>query len=209
MFWNTIAPVYDLFVKFYNRRVHQQLKEKVAAEIGKDDIVLECACGTGMLSEVIAKRCKSLTATDYAEKMLQKAKKNCASFTNITFEAADITSLKYPDESFDTVVAANVLHLLEEPYKALAELERVTKAGGKLIIPTYMNREEGKDSSFSQAVGKAGADFKRQFTFTSYQRFFEEAGYEGSYCFLEGRVPCALAVLKKALTLRTGQKSVD
>ena len=63
-----------------------------------------------------------------------------------------------------------------------------------------MNREkgDGKTSGFATAVGKAGADFKRQFTFSSYQQFFAEAGYkDASFKMIEGRVPCAVAELSK------------
>ena len=108
-----------------------------------------------------------------------KTKRKCASFGNVSYRRADILVLDFEDESFDVVVAANVIHLLDEPYKALGELNRVCKAGGKLIIPTYMNREKTGDASgFSKAVGKAGADFKRQFTFATYRQFFEEAGLQ-------------------------------
>ena len=48
-------------------------------------------------------------------------------------------------------------------------------------------------------MGKVGADFKRQFTFASYQAFFAEAGYTDVDCtMIEGKVPCALAVIHKA-----------
>ncbi len=103
--------------------------------------------------------------------------KNCAGFDNITFARADITALDYPDETFDKVVAANVIHLLDEPLKALGELDRVCKEGGMLIIPTYMNRDsKGKTSAFASAAGKAGADFKRQFTEESYEARFSKCG---------------------------------
>ena len=48
--------------------------------------------------------------------------------------------LPYPDERFDVVIAANVIHLLDEPEKALQELSRVCRPGGRIILPTYMNR---------------------------------------------------------------------
>ena len=108
--------------------------------------------------------------------------------------------LAYADERFDAVIAANVIHLLDDPLKAMAELDRVCKPGGKIIIPTYLNRddEKGKTSGFAKVVGKAGADFKRQFTLSSYQQFFSEAGYQNVTCkMIDGRVPCAVAVITK------------
>ena len=141
MFWDNIAGVYDIFVKVINRKTHNELKRIVGKYIESNDNVLECAAGTGMLSAVIAERCNTLVATDFAPKMIKRAEKNCSSYTNINFEYANIMSLKYPDDSFDKVIAGNVIHLLDEPLKALAELNRVCKPGGLLIIPTYMNHD--------------------------------------------------------------------
>lgn len=200
MFWDSVAGVYDVFVNVVNRRTHVALREIVADLIQPGDRVLECACGTGLLTEVIARRCDRVTATDFAPKMLARAKKNCAAFDNIAFEPADITALKYADGSFDAVVAGNVIHLLDNPMKALGELDRVCRPGGRLIIPTYMNRDKrGGTSGFATAVGKAGADFKRQFTVESYRQFFRDAGYQDvSIQLAEGRIPCAVAVMISA-----------
>jgi ubiquinone/menaquinone biosynthesis C-methylase UbiE len=54
MFWDRVAGVYDIFVNVINRKTHQKLKEIVSDLIEADDTVLECACGTGLLSAVIA-----------------------------------------------------------------------------------------------------------------------------------------------------------
>ena len=202
MFWDNVAGVYDVFVNVINRKTHQKLKRIVSALIEPDDTVLECACGTGLLSAVIAPKCRQLTATDFSEKMLKKAEKNCRSFRNITYAQADITALSFADGSFDKVVAGNVIHLLDNPVTALRELNRVCKDGGMLIIPTYMNKDDkGKTSGFAGAVGKAGADFKRQFTVESYRQFFLDAGYPDVKVFLaDGRIPCAAAVMRKAVS---------
>ncbi len=199
MFWDKVAGIYDIFVNVINRKVHQKLKKIVSSLIEPDDTVLECACGTGLLSAVIAENCRQLTATDFSEKMLKKAEKNCRSFCNITYAQADITALSYPDGSFDKVVAGNVIHLLDNPLTALRELNRVCRDGGMLIIPTYMNKDsKGKTSSFAGAVGKAGADFKRQFTVESYRQFFLDTGYSDVQIRLaDGRIPCAVAVMRK------------
>ena len=200
MFWDRVAGVYDVFVNVINRNTHQKLKKIVTDLIGPDDTVLECACGTGLLSAAIAAKCRQLTATDFSRKMLKKAEKNCSAFHNIRFARADITKLPYPDSSFDKVVAGNVIHLLDNPLTALSELNRVCRDGGMLIIPTYINQDaEGKTGAFAGAVGKAGADFKRQFTAESYTRFFLDAGYPDVKVLLaDGRIPCAAAVMRKA-----------
>ena len=192
--------VYDVFVNVINRKTHQKLKRIVSSLVEPNDTVLECACGTGLLSAVIAEKCRQLTATDFSEKMLKRAEKNCRSFRNITYALADITALSFANGSFDKVVAGNVIHLLDNPLTALSELNRVCKDGGILIIPTYMNKDDkGKTSGFAGAVGKAGADFKRQFTVESYRQFFLDAGYPDVRVSLaDGRIPCAVAVMRKA-----------
>ena len=199
MFWDRVAGVYDIFVNVINGKTHKALRQIVSSLIQPGDTVLECACGTGLLSAVIAPRCKALTATDFAPRMLKRAEKNCSSFTNVTFRQADILSLDFQDNAFDKVVAGNVIHLLDEPMKALNELNRVCRPGGMLIIPTYMNRDQkGNTSGFASVVGKAGADFKRQFTAESYRQFFLDAGYQDIQVTLaEGRIPCAVAVMTK------------
>ena len=135
MFWDNVAGVYDIFVNIINRKTHRRLKEIVSDLVEPDDTVLECACGTGLLSAVIAEKCRQLTATDFSEKMLRKAEKNCRSFHNISYLQADITKLPFVEGSFDKVVAANVIHLLDNPLAAISELNRVCKDGGMLSFP--------------------------------------------------------------------------
>ena len=199
MFWDRVAGVYDLFVNVVNGKTHKALRRIVADLIEQEDVVLECACGTGLLSTVIAGKCQHLTATDFAPKMLKRAEKNCAAYGNVLFRQANILSLEFPDSSFDKVVAGNVIHLLDEPMKALNELNRVCRPGGMLIIPTYMNKDrKGETGGFVSVIGKAGADFKRQFTVESYQQFFLDAGYtDVKISLAEGRIPCAVAVMRR------------
>ena len=199
MFWDSVAGVYDVFTHVINRKASLTMRDAVAAMLSPDDRVLECACGTGLLTEAMAGRCKHLTATDFSEKMLLQAEKKCRAYSNVSFEQGNILALDYPDASFDVVVAANVIHLLDEPRKALAELHRVCKPGGRLIIPTYMNQnKKGKTNRFAKTLGEAGDVFKRQFTMETYQQFFRQAGYaSGEYMLYKGRIPCAVAALTK------------
>ncbi|MBQ6016818.1 MAG: class I SAM-dependent methyltransferase [Clostridiales bacterium] len=198
MFWNKISPVYDLFENVYNRKVYKGTGIKVSEFITGSDRVLECACGTGAITVIIAKNCRELVATDFAEGMLKRAAKKCRKSANVSFSKADITDLKYENESFDKAVAGNVIHLLPEPEKALRELERVVRPGGRIIIPTYINKTKRSSGAAVKFIELLGADFKRQFDLDTYRKFFEDKGYANAeYHVVEGRMPCAIAVITK------------
>lgn len=198
MFWNKAAGVYDLFETIYNGKVYRALGRITAEEIGQNDIVLECACGTGVISRCIAPKCRQLIATDLAEGMLRQTARKCRKYSNVRIGRADMTRLKWRDNRFDKVIAGNVIHLLDNPYAALKELERVCKIGGKIIIPTYINASGSVNRKAVHLLELAGVNFKRQFTKSSYQKFFEDAGYKKVACYtIDGRMPCAVAVITK------------
>ena len=198
MFWDKVSGSYDLFETIYNGKVYRGLGERVAEEIGQNDVVLECACGTGAISQYIAPKCRQLIATDFSKGMLRQTAKKCGKFQNVKVKRADMTNLNCRDNRFDKVVAGNVIHLLEDPSAAIKELERVCKAGGKLIVPTYINASEGVNQKAVRLLELAGANFKRQFTMDSYKEFFEAAGYQNvEYSIVDGRMPCAVAVITK------------
>lgn len=198
MFWDKVSGLYDLFETVYNGRVYRNLGKRVAEEIDRNDVVLECACGTGAISRYIAPECRELTATDLSRGMLRQAWRNCRKYDNVKIRRADMTHLKCRDNRFDKVVAGNVIHLLEDPHAALKELERVCKAGGKIIIPTYINASAGVNRNAVKLLESAGAGFKRQFDMDSYRNFFEDAGYINvKYSVVDGRMPCAVAVITK------------
>lgn len=199
MFWDKISFLYDVFETVYNGRVYTGTGKKVAELIDPSDEVLECACGTGAISIYIAPKCKRLIATDFAAGMLRQAAKKCRKYSNVVFRKADIMDIKCKDARFDKVVAGNVIHLLPEPEKAIRELERVVKPGGKIIIPTYINMSKGTGKAAVKMITLLGADFKRQFDLDSYKKFFEDKGYAGAeYYVVDGRMPCAIAVITKA-----------
>ena len=204
MFWDKTAPLYDIYEYLYNGKVIRAMCKTVTALIAPADTVLECACGTGIISKPVAHKCRKLIATDFSVGMLKQAKRKCLRNThkkriNIKFQRADILRLPFGDNRFDKVIAGNVIHLLDAPQTALAELERVCKKGGKIIIPTYLNQKsKGTTSRAAKLLEKAGAGFKRQFSFQTYQDFFAEMGYaDVNYTLINGTMPCAVAVIVK------------
>lgn len=199
MFWDYIANFYDFFENLYNSKVNQELCKKVAERMSSNDNVLECACGTGMISVHIATKCRSLIATDFSQGMLAKSRKRCKNIKNIRVEKANILQLEYPNESFDKVVAANVIHLLDQPDIAISELIRVCKKGGKIIIPTYIiTKEHGISTILIRLINHFTKTFLYQFNEQSYKNFFNKQGYSQiDFEVINGRTACCIAVITK------------
>ena len=196
MFWDKVSGVYDLFENIYNKSVYQATGESVAKYIKNTDRVLECACGTGAISIFIAPVCKNLFVSDYSVGMLKQARKKLKNYDNIDYRRVDITDIEAEDNSFDVVVAGNVIHLLPDPQRAMNELTRVCKDGGRLVIPTYINGDEGTNKLAVKFLEKLGASFKCQFDAESYEKFFEDMGYKNvTYEVVRGRMSCDIAVI--------------
>ena len=194
MIWDRVAPLYDLAVSTLNRRVYDGTGAVVARLIRPGDTVLECACGTGAIASAIAPVCARVVATDFSEGMLKQARKKLARFPHVVVEQADITHLHYADDSFDAVVAANVIHLLPEPGDALKELKRVVRPGGTIIVPTYVIPKKRAYAMFLSVISRFGVHFQEHFDPVSYRAFFERMGCTGvTYRVVRGRIPCVVA----------------
>ena len=194
MIWDRVAPLYDLALRALNRRVYDGTGAVVARLIRPGDTVLECACGTGAIASAIAPACARVVATDFSEGMLKQARKKLARFPHVVVEQADITDLHYADDSFDAVVAGNVIHLLPEPGDALKELKRVVRPGGTIIVPTYVIPKKRAHTMFLKVISRFGVHFQEHFDPASYRAFFERMGYvRVTYRVVRGRIPCMIA----------------
>lgn len=98
--------------------------------------ILDAACGNGRYSIQLLKYADpdaTLTAFDLSQKMLSRARRRLRS-DRVTFAAADLTRLPYPNNYFDAVVCGWVLEHLPDPRPGLRELSRVMMPGGRLLL---------------------------------------------------------------------------
>ncbi len=196
MIWDKLSPFYDLFENIYNGKCYKGIAEKIEEYVTEDDVILECACGTGLLTVPMARKCKKLIATDYSVGMLRQTKKKVTKYSNTKVRKASILELPFQDDRFDVVVAANVIHLLDEPDKAISELKRVCKPNGKIILPTYINNEKRNAVIAAKLLLVFGVKFKRQFSFASYKEFIALHNIsQAEYSVVDGHMPCAFAVI--------------
>jgi ubiquinone/menaquinone biosynthesis C-methylase UbiE len=94
--------------------------------------ILDAGCGSGPISAALRDRGATVAGFDSSAGMLKLARERLG--TDADLRVADLGSpLPYPDGAFDDVIAALVLHYLEDWTAPLAELRRVLKPGGRLI----------------------------------------------------------------------------
>jgi ubiquinone/menaquinone biosynthesis C-methylase UbiE len=99
--------------------------------------VLELGCGTGLFTEIICQNAKTVTATDFSDEMIIKARELRQSLPNVRFSKEDATNLSFEEQSFDTVFMANLVHIIADPDKVITESLRVLKPGGRIIITSF------------------------------------------------------------------------
>ena len=99
---------------------------------------LDAGCGSGRYSVALALHgAREITAVDVSSSGLETAKENAKEFDQIQFQQASVLDLPFPNESFDLVWCAGVLHHTNDFDKGLAELTRVLKPNGKLFLLVY------------------------------------------------------------------------
>ena len=134
-FWDSCARRYDRLMSG-EQATYAQVANRMKRKLNRNMVVLELACGTGILSLQLVGRVKQLEATDFSEEMIRQAKQKCHS-TRLHFSVQDATALPYAPQSFDAVIISNALHIMPEPEKALTEIRRVLKPNGILLVPTF------------------------------------------------------------------------
>jgi len=136
--------------RFYNSLWQRYIPEYTASERhwafffqpqeveGKS--VLDAGCGTGIFSLIFARKgASSVIGIDISERSLEMAQKwaNQFELQNTLFQQANMNQLPFPDASFDIVWAWGTIHHTADPFGSLAELTRVLKPGGLLLLAVY------------------------------------------------------------------------
>lgn len=99
--------------------------------------ILDLAAGTASSSASLAASGAQIVAADFSAGMLAEGRRRHGHLPNITFVQADATDLPFGDDEFDAVTMSYGLRNVQQPKKALAELFRVTKPGGRMVINEF------------------------------------------------------------------------
>ena len=99
--------------------------------------ILDLAAGTGSSSASLAASGADVVAADFSPGMLAEGRRRHGHLGNLSFVEADATALPFGDAEFDAVTMSYGLRNVNDPKKALRELLRVTKPGGRLVINEF------------------------------------------------------------------------
>jgi ubiquinone/menaquinone biosynthesis C-methylase UbiE len=156
-YFNEVASIWD---EKYNTPELAAFLDKIVPKFGLElgQNILDAGTGTGILIPYLIKAVGSsglITAVDYAEQMVKICKSKYSHLQNVTIELQDVEKLTLPPDSFDAVTCFGLFPHIENKRKALCQIRRVLKNGGRLIIAHALSSAEikthHKDASLAVA----------------------------------------------------------
>jgi len=160
---------------FFDQAVAESIVKSSGAKPGV--VVVDVGCGTGFLTQQVALETQGnakIVGVDLSASMLEKAKENLSKLAlseAVEFRVGDAEDLPLKDEFADAVVGNMILHHCPRPRRAIAEMARILKEGGRVAIADLEKhdekwlREEMADRWLGFDLGKVG-------------KWFEAAGLE-------------------------------
>ncbi len=131
----------------------------------------DLGCGTGQASAALAPFVAHVIAVDASAAMLQAAKKRLSTFENVDLRRGDLEDLPIDDGRLDAATLVLVLHHLPEPEIAIAEVARVVKPGGRLLVVDMLPHDR---ESYRQQMGHVWLGFSDEHL----RRILRESGFD-------------------------------
>lgn len=137
----TAAP--EFFIKFLDDCAQLEsvriCKAKMSSllDVSEGETVLDIGCGLGHDVRSLAQKAGSrgrVIGVDQSQAMIDEARKRTNNGLPLEFRVADACQLDFADETFDACRAERVLMHLAEPQRAIDEMVRVTRRGGRLVV---------------------------------------------------------------------------
>jgi SAM-dependent methyltransferase len=163
------------------------------------DKVLDIGVGTGIFAVELMKHGAEVTGLDVSEKMLEIARSK--GVTNVA--VGDAVALEFPNESFDLVISITALEFIKDCDKAISEMVRVCRKGGRVVVGTLgsgslwarkRSRAARKDpgSVFRDATFYSSRELRRMAEKSGYRTVVKGAifalPFDNAFCLFTGRL---------------------
>jgi ubiquinone/menaquinone biosynthesis C-methylase UbiE len=113
-----------------------ELEERVVRFVAPsgDERALDSGTGSGALALALAQHVREVVGVDLVPELLEQARNRAERFSNVSFVEGDATKLPFEYGSFDLAGSLRTLHHIPRPELAMAELVRVTRPGGRVLV---------------------------------------------------------------------------
>lgn len=139
----TTKGIYDLQSFFYDATFGRLVRRRIAKAIGhmnisETDAVLDLGIGTGASLSYYPSRGR-IIGIDLSSGMLREARKKIAErgLEHVTLVQANALELPFPDNAFDHVFISHVISVVSDPYRLIAEAQRVAKPDARIVIVNH------------------------------------------------------------------------
>ena len=133
--FDAMAPTYDELEPWYEHLyavLHRILRETIGRAPAGGGLALDAGCGTGFQSALLTELGWDAHGVDVSAGLLAVARRR---LPGVAFALASVETLPYPDGRFDAIVCCgSTLSFVDDPARALAELGRVLRPGGRLLL---------------------------------------------------------------------------
>lgn len=132
--------------------------------VSGEDLVLDVACGPGLVACAFAPHARQVTGIDITPAMIEQARalQRQKQLKNLTWQVGDVLPLPFPEASFSVVLTRYSLHHFLDPAAVLAEMVRVCRTGGRVMVAdvvlppekagAYNRMERLRDPSHTRAL---------------------------------------------------------
>ena len=136
-YWSRFAHSYDRDGEYVvGRSILQAIMKRLSEERDLGEAI-DLGCGTGYLTKAITGQAQRVFATDLSDEMLEIARNELGHYQNVTIQKADCADTGFPDESFDSALMANLIHVIDDPRSCLEESHRIVRTEGRLFVVDF------------------------------------------------------------------------
>jgi SAM-dependent methyltransferase len=115
---------------------------------------LDAACGPGIVARALAERVGSVHGIDLTEAMVERARADAAAagIDNVAFQLGDATAIDLADDGFDGALARLTVHHVPVPERMLAEMRRVVRPGGWVLVGDHLTDEDADAAAWHEQI---------------------------------------------------------